>query len=47
MALLMPNDEAVFSEPEPDTWQMALFLQFGSATEPQMLMWYMLEPTGT
>lgn len=47
MALLMPNDEAVFSEPEPDTLHTALFLQAGSATEPQTLMWYMPEPAGT
>lgn len=39
MALLMPNDEANLSEPEPDTWQTALCLQAGSATELQTLMW--------
>lgn len=42
MALLLPNDDANLSEPEPETWQTALCLQAGSETEPQTLMRYVL-----
>lgn len=47
MAWLMPNDDADSDEPEPDTRQTALFLQAGSDTELQTLMWYSPKLVGT